>query len=73
MARARTLQYENQGVRYVFGVFDSHLLEVPVDMSDEDIVKIMDDMSDFSNLYSGFKFRYDWASGMSWGEAYEKL
>ena len=73
ISAARTLKYENQGVRYVFGVFDSHLLEVPVDMSDEDIVKIMDCMSDFSNLYSGFKFRYDWASGDSWGEAYEKL
>ena len=73
IAAARTLKYENLGVRYVFGVFDSHLLEVPEDMDDETVVKIMDNMSDFSNLFRGFKFRYDWASGESWGEAYEKL
>lgn len=71
IAAARTLKYPN--VKFVFGVFDSFLLEVPEEMTDAEMVAIMDEMVDFSNLYPNFKFRYDWAVGHSWGEAYEGL
>lgn len=71
LAAKRSLEFEN--VDYVFGVFDSHLLQVPEDMSDIEIQGIVDRMSDFTDIFSDFKFRGEWATGYTWKECSDKL
>lgn len=67
----KTLKYPN--IKFKFGVFDSFLLEVPEDMSKEDIVKIVDDLSDFSDYFKDFKFKYKIGIGYNWKEAYDNV
>lgn len=73
VAAHRSLKYKDKGVRWVFGVFDSHLLEVPEEMTEDEIRQIADDMSDFSDIFEGFRFRYDMAIGHDWYECQSKL
>lgn len=56
-------------VRVVFTVFDSFLLEIPEDYTDEQCIKIMDRMSDFTDIQPGLKIKYDWGTGYNWTEA----
>lgn len=59
-------------VRFVIGVFDSLLFEVPEDFSEEQAVSFLEKLSDFSDLFPGFKFRYKWAFGNTWKECSDK-
>lgn len=73
MAACRAKEFEDQGIVYKFGVFDSHLLEVPVDMELSDVTKVADRMSDFTDVFQDFKFRYNIAEGESWFKCQEQL
>lgn len=72
-AAVKSLNFKDEGVEYKFGVFDSHLLEVPEDMSMERCQEIANYMSDFSEDFEGFKFRFDVAEGKNWRECQDKL
>lgn len=67
-AATRIKNYSNIGAEYILSVFDSILLQVDEDASDEDIHTMIEEVS----LNNGIKFRYKWATGSSWGEAQEK-
>jgi hypothetical protein len=56
-----------------FGVFDSFLIEVPENLSEEEIIKIMDSLVDFSDMFKDFKFRYKFAIGENWKIVSDKL
>lgn len=64
-------QQEFPEVKVVFTVFDSFLLEVPEDYTNTQAIRIMDRMSDFSDIQSGLKLRYDWGFGRNWKEAHD--
>lgn len=55
-------------VRFVIGVFDSFLLEVPEEWNDAQVKSLVENISDFTNEYPGLKFNYKYAQGHSWGE-----
>lgn len=59
-------------IQWVLGVFDSHLIEVPETYTDRQAEELLDSLFDFSDLYKDFKFKYEWAFGSNWYEAYEK-
>lgn len=60
-------------VRQAFQIFDSMLIEVPKDYTDEQINKLVNRCCDFSEYFPGFKFRADVATGMSFGECQSKV
>lgn len=72
-AAVKAKKFESEGVRYAFGVFDSHLLEVPEDMTMERATEIAAYMSDFSEDFPDFKFGFDVAEGSNWREVQDKL
>ena len=57
-------KYRNEGVRVAFQVFDSFLIEVPEDYSEDQCRKIADEMSEFSEF--GIKLNYKMAVGYDW-------
>lgn len=57
-------------VNFVTTVFDSVLLEVPEDFTDQQAVEFIDQ---FLEPALPFKFRYEWAFGDSWGDAQAKV
>ena len=65
-------EFKDMGVRCAFTVFDSFLLEVPEDMKEEDMLRVADRMSDFSDIVPEFKLRYDWSVGSNWKECQDK-
>lgn len=64
-------KYASDDVRFKFTVFDSFLLEVPGDYTNEQIEEILDYMSDFSDTFEGFRLRYSYGVGYTWRDAYE--
>lgn len=72
-AAVKALDFKDEGVVYKFGVFDSHLLEVPEDMPIERCREIAQHMSDFTEDFEGFKFRFDVAVGSNWRECQDQL
>ena len=65
-------KYQNLGVEVRFGVFDSLLLEVPIDMTEEQYKPICEDLSDYSDIFKDFKFRFSYGEGYNWLEAQNK-
>jgi DNA polymerase-1 len=60
-------KYEEKGIRYVCGVFDSILLEVPEQMAESEYRAVVDDLSFIDEI--GVKFRYKIGEGKTWVEA----
>lgn len=73
LATIKVRKYQDRGVVYKFGVFDSHLLEVPQDMSLEEATEIAKEISDFSDLYQDFRFKFKIAEGKNWLECQNQL
>ena len=59
---------EGEDIRFVIGVFDSLLFEVPEDYTEEQAVAFFEKVSDFSDIFPNFKFHYKWAFGKTWKE-----
>lgn len=57
------------GYDYVFGVFDSLLIQVPADWTDEQCKSICETLSDFSEDFPNFKFNFKYGVGFNWLEA----
>lgn len=72
-AAVKANKFRDEGVEYKFGVFDSHLLEVPEEMPLERCREIAAEMSDFSEDFPGFFFRFDIAEGHNWAECQSQL
>lgn len=70
MCRAERLK--PKGINVKFSVFDSMLLEVPLDFDEPQAPKLLDWITDVSKLFPNMKFNYEYAFGMSWGEAQSK-
>jgi DNA polymerase-1 len=64
IAASKIPEYMDLGVKYKVGVFDSLLLQVPLNMGPDIYVPIFDKLSDFGE----FKLRYKCSEGMSWKE-----
>ena len=55
MAAYKTLKYADKDVRFVFGVFDSILLEVPESMQVPEIEEMVEDLSSFDHFDGKFQ------------------
>lgn len=66
-------EFSDRGVRVAFTVFDSFLLEIPEEMTEEQYKPILERMSDFSDIMEGLKLRYDYSEGYSWKECQDKV
>ena len=73
LAGAKSLKYKNEGVRFVFGVFDSILLQVPEEMTEERVLEIVEELSDFNDIFPGLKFGYNVAIGHTWKECADQI
>ena len=65
MAAIKLSAHRDIGVNYVLGVFDSFLLEVPVEMTRSEYIKIAREASDLGDIEFNFKI----GEGMTWKEA----
>lgn len=68
IAVGRLHEYLDQGFEFVTGVFDSILIQVPEEMTEETFLPVIDKLSTFGDL----KLHYKWATGHTWKEVQDK-
>lgn len=64
--------YSEPNVFPVTGVFDSLLIEVPEDYTEDQALSLVGKLTDFSDIFPDFKFNCKWGFGYTWYEAYSK-
>jgi DNA polymerase-1 len=62
IAIAKTRKYNHLGLEFVIGVFDSLLISVPLEMTEDVYVPIIEELSTFGNL----KLKFEYAEGPNW-------
>ncbi len=71
IAKLFKISQEDPRFNMKFTVFDSFLIEVDEDVTNEEIERVLNKLSDFSDIFPGFKFNYSYGISYDWLSAKE--